>query len=157
MNPSDLAAQWTTAFGPFPPLGYICREHLHDRWLRIHNLPESKRYPDCEAEYAELLRRHNEVATTVLGNGEPCVLFVASYGDAPIIATPVIWQPHAFDHLIRAVADEDHGPALFANIQHRTAYAPYDGGADFFLDSPESASWLKRQWASWLSSRADGL
>lgn len=30
-----------------------------DRWVRFHSLPESKRYPDDEAEYAIVLERHH--------------------------------------------------------------------------------------------------
>lgn len=50
------------------------REVYGDRWLRIHSLPESKRYPEDEMEYRELLRRHNLVATETLGEGIECVL-----------------------------------------------------------------------------------
>jgi hypothetical protein len=66
-----------------PPIGYICRQALQDRWLRIHSLPESKRYPEDEAEFRELLQRHNEVATAVLGEGSQCVLFAVSYDEQP--------------------------------------------------------------------------
>ncbi|MEQ1912594.1 MAG: hypothetical protein ABMA15_27490 [Vicinamibacterales bacterium] len=44
--------------------------------LRIHSLPQGKRYPDTEAEYLELLARHNAAATAVLGGGAACVLLV---------------------------------------------------------------------------------
>jgi hypothetical protein len=32
-----------------------------DRWVRFHSLPESKRYPDSQAEYAIELDRHYTV------------------------------------------------------------------------------------------------
>jgi hypothetical protein len=43
--------------------------------LRIHSLPESKRYPEDDTELAEVLRRQNAVADDLLGNGSLCLLF----------------------------------------------------------------------------------
>lgn len=86
MDASTIATRWRDSFGAFEPVGYVCRDRLRSRWLRIHSLPHSKRYPDTESEYEELLRRHNEAATTLLGTGEECVLFVASFLDAPGIS-----------------------------------------------------------------------
>lgn len=174
----DVVDRWCESFGEFPPIGSFCRDELPARWLRIHSLPESKRYPGTEPEYRELLRRHNEVATTLLGDGDSCILFAATSDDDPppslagltfvevpdlsalqihIAAAQVPWRPGRFDALIRAVADETAGPFLFANFERRTAYAPYDGGADLFLASPDEVVTMKARWSGWLSARPDGL
>ena len=42
------------------------REEKSELWLRIHSLPESKRYAENEQE-AGILARHNEIAAKVLG------------------------------------------------------------------------------------------
>jgi len=56
------------------------RRHLQSRWLRIHSLPDSKRYAEDESEFSELVRRHSLVATEILGSNE--VLLVAhAWGD----------------------------------------------------------------------------
>jgi hypothetical protein len=89
MDASEIAFGWKRAFGDFLPIGYVCREHLRDRWVRVHSLPDSKRYPESEAEYLELLRRHNEVATAVLGDGADCVLFMVVFGRPPEVLDPV--------------------------------------------------------------------
>jgi len=70
---------WQTRFGDLPPLGYILRQELQERWFRIHSLPESKRYPETAWEYEELLHRHNTVATELLGNGALCWLVAITY------------------------------------------------------------------------------
>lgn len=70
---------WTKAFGANLPVGYLLRESLPDRWLRIHSLPQSKRYAETTEEYAVLLARQNEVATTLLGVGSVCTWVVARY------------------------------------------------------------------------------
>jgi len=191
MTSTEIATMWKRTFGDFAPLGYVCRHELRERWLRIHSLPASKRYPDTETEYGELLRRHNEVATIVLGEGEECALFVTTFGeqcaslaerglpvidhatfvDVPELATEqrgerisanvavawVSWKRTHFDFLIRSVADESAGGVLFANFRRHTAYAPYDGGADVFVDTPEQVALKKKQWSGWLSPRKDGL
>jgi hypothetical protein len=43
---------------------------LPDRWVRFHSLPESKRYAETEAEYAEIFRRQNLLIDELLC-GEP--------------------------------------------------------------------------------------
>ena len=70
MNPEEVARLWRDAFGETQP--------GHDMaWqLRFHSLPHAKQYPDSPDEYAELLRRHNEVASAVLGEGGECLLLV---------------------------------------------------------------------------------
>lgn len=177
MTSAEIANSWKQSFGDFAPVGFVCRERLRPRWLRIHSLPGSKRYPDTDADYVELLRRHNEAATAVLGEHEECVLFAGTYAhDLPVIegisfvavpelsiddmtfaAAPCSWKRTRFDSLIAAVADERAGPVLFANFSRRSAYAPYDGGADLFLDSAERVLPLKTKWSAWLSPRNDEL
>jgi hypothetical protein len=60
------------------PIGFLIGEAYNNRWLRIHSLPQSKRYPESGWEYAELLRRHNAVASDVLGVGAPCAVLIYS-------------------------------------------------------------------------------
>lgn len=185
MIAEEISTMWLSAFGVIPPAGYACRDKLGARWLRIHSLPESKRYPETEAEHRELLRRHNDVATAVLGEGEACVLFATTFAergtipetgglrdiqetrftripalstnDATVAAAPVVWRRSFFDTLILSVAEDTSGPVLFANFGRCAAYAPYDGGADLFVDRAESVALLKDRWSGWLSARADGL
>jgi hypothetical protein len=58
-----LTRRWHWAWGQCPPVGHLLRGYLRDRWVRLHSLPGSKRYPASEADYATVLHRHN----TVLG------------------------------------------------------------------------------------------
>ena len=44
--------------------------------------PQSKRYADTEEGRCELLRRHNRVASYVLGEHASCVLFFTRYGES---------------------------------------------------------------------------
>jgi hypothetical protein len=49
------------------PLGWILRDVEESNWVRFHSLPESKRYPDDDAEKATILLRQNILADEVLG------------------------------------------------------------------------------------------
>ena len=80
---SQIAVEWRDAFGDVAPVGCGCRQGMLERWLRVHSLPGSKRYPSGRAESDELLRRHNEVATAVLGADQPCLVFVGRLADGP--------------------------------------------------------------------------
>ena len=75
--PRNFLETWTEWFPNAPPVGFLLREAERDRWLRIHSLPGSRRLPESAWDHAELLRRHNAVATDILGEGAACgvVLF----------------------------------------------------------------------------------
>ena len=187
MTSEQIAADWKASFGLAGPCGFLCREAHHDLWVRIHSLPESKRYPENEADRAEILRRHNTVASLILGENADCIVFAARFGRLPEIdggtlvgigdlrfahvpalsinegdesiqffATQTVWCFGVFDDLILAAAENSIGPILFANLNLGTAYSPYDGGADLFLESHSAVKTAKDFWKSWLSLRADG-
>lgn len=70
------------------------RECHPERWFRIHSLPGSKRYPEDEAEYGELLARHNAASTALFGGGKPVILvfqehIVPGPGDRPPMELPM--------------------------------------------------------------------
>jgi hypothetical protein len=76
MTPSDLLTRWPHWYPEAPPVGFLLREAYPDRWLRIHSLPDGKRYPTSGFDYAELLRRHNAVAEDVLEADGPCAILL---------------------------------------------------------------------------------
>jgi hypothetical protein len=75
-----MAETWTARFGDLAPVAHLMRAALPDRWLRIHSLPDSKRYPESEPEYSELLGRHNKVASEILGENSEAILFAHAWG-----------------------------------------------------------------------------
>lgn len=61
MQSDELNKFWTDEFGDNLPVASELKWKFEQRWFRIHTLPDSKRYPDNESEYDEILRRHNIV------------------------------------------------------------------------------------------------
>ncbi len=142
MREIECKKWWSKHLPDAPPLAHILRQTYQPRWLRIHSLPESKRYPETEAEYAELLFRHNTVATEVLGVGSPCFLIRAFYcyepseGDSAwsfeladdkfsFEVEEVEWGFGQFNELLREVADDLlTRKILFASRTIGAIYAP---------------------------------
>ena len=88
MDTAGLTALWVGAWGDCRPVSYELRSCLHDRWVRFHSLPGSKRYAGSEQEYAELIRRHLVVLAELLSHGgadqaRELVVVTASWPDAP--------------------------------------------------------------------------
>lgn len=44
---------WTTYFSELAPVGHVLRKALPDRWLRVHSLPQSKRYPESDVDLVD--------------------------------------------------------------------------------------------------------
>jgi hypothetical protein len=88
VDAGGLTARWTGAWGNCRPVGYELRACLHDRWVRFHSLPGSKRYAGNEGEYAELLRRHLTVLAGLLsrdsaGSERDLLVVTASWSGGP--------------------------------------------------------------------------
>lgn len=185
-----VAQAWRECFGEVLPAGFLCRGALQDRWLRIHSLPDSKRYAEDQSEVAEMLRRQNLVAEDLLGDGALCLLIFTRWNwdgaarwprderlrtalagrkpelmlrvdvhDDPLafFAMPVTWRRGEFDDVILECADDRTGPMLFANMQRRTIYAPYDGGADLFFGASDDVAPARERHRAWLSSLESGM
>jgi hypothetical protein len=91
----DAGEVWRRHFGDLPPVGYVLRAALPNRWLRIHSLPGSKRYPETDAEYSTMLERHNQAASEILGFREDAIFFVHVSGadDFPATFAKFEWVP----------------------------------------------------------------
>lgn len=66
---------WRTNFGEIAPVGHVLRIHRQTDWLRIHSLPDSKRYPDTSEEMDEILRRNEVLASRLFIASEPIYIF----------------------------------------------------------------------------------
>lgn len=182
---TEFVSLWRRFYGPLPPQGPRLRKRLPDRWLRIHSLPQGKRFAEGPDDEAELLTRANTAASVVLGEGATVWMIAASFeleppGQLPelqgvtlepaITCEPdedletravfhgarVAWQDGVFDDAILAVA-EDRRRVIWMNEQTGEVFAPYDGGVDLVLTHRPRRDALREQWRAWLSTRKDGM
>jgi hypothetical protein len=78
----DMLHNWDRRFPGCPPIGHRLRHALPERWVRFHSLPEAKRYPENDAEYAEVLARHNAILGELTQTSKKIVLITTSYSEA---------------------------------------------------------------------------
>jgi hypothetical protein len=76
---------WQQCSPQCPPVAHSLRSYYHERWVRFHSLPGSKRYVDTAEEYATILDRHNTLLTE-LTPGPSLVLITCEWTDQ---ATPL--------------------------------------------------------------------
>jgi hypothetical protein len=68
INPAEFQVRWQQWYPGTVPLGHRMRVSHSPRWLRIHSLPDGKRYAESASEEAALLAAHNRAADLVLGD-----------------------------------------------------------------------------------------
>ncbi len=83
----DITQFWQSQFNGFVPEADNLKYEFKNRWVRFHSLPESKRYPENEQEYLEILRRHNVVLQDLCGQGNVLVV-LPEYSDSSVPTKP---------------------------------------------------------------------
>jgi hypothetical protein len=81
MRPEEFLEHWRRTYGETPLVGHVLRDRFPRRWLRIHNLPDSKRYAETEDEHQEILRRQNALLSDLIGDDRPFELVFGYYGE----------------------------------------------------------------------------
>ncbi len=135
----DVLARWSELHADVPPVGFLLREAYPHRWLRVHSLVDAKRYASSGFEYAELRRRHHEVAADVLSDMSSCaVLFVqpCSRGlEGSGCDTGLTTPASRLGTLPAEMWDEDTGGFAEAMCIYGTAATWRVGGFDCFIDA----------------------
>ena len=75
---------------------------------------------------------------------------------AAIYAATATWHAGAFDPLLREIAN-DQERALWVSVRNAAVFAPYDGGMDIILPTPEEAGTLLDRFSDWKSPYPGGL
>lgn len=75
---------WEKNFKDFIPEAHNLKHSYKDRWVRFHALPESKRYPESEQEYCEILRRYNLLLHKLCGEQAKLILVLTEYSESAI-------------------------------------------------------------------------
>jgi hypothetical protein len=121
---------WADRFGQTPPLGYRLRQAFPERWLRIHSLPESKRYPQNAAELEIMLERHATVATEVLGRGAECLVVTATYHERVALGTTARWPDRGERSFECFATMAEQGDQLPSDVSFWVAPSRWDPDAE---------------------------
>jgi hypothetical protein len=81
MNTEEFRKYWHTHHQDTLPLGHELRLNYNDRWLRIHSLPDAKRYAENEEEYSMILIRQNTFISDLFSNHPDFVMLMAVYSN----------------------------------------------------------------------------
>ena len=81
MNAEEFLKYWENCYRNTLPLGHELRSRYTDRWFRIHSLPDTKRYPENEEEYREILMRQNLLISDLFSDHADFMMLVAIYSD----------------------------------------------------------------------------
>jgi hypothetical protein len=167
---------WQQNYPETPPINYWFKSKLRARWMRIHSLPNAKRYPDDKTDWDILLSRQNEVIDYLVPQDAPitwvwnwldndCHIFksfdltrlgVFRYDEAEYESWMMddLWESGIFDTFLMMIAGEQMRAFLIAPD---CLISPYDGGMDVILKDPHTAHAFKRHFANWVSPREDRL
>jgi hypothetical protein len=61
MTPEQFKTYWTKTYPDCYPIDYELRAIFSNRWFRIHNLSDSKRYAENDDEYEIILSKQNRL------------------------------------------------------------------------------------------------
>lgn len=68
LDAGQFAETFADKWPGVPPAGTQLRLAAHDRWVRIHTLPEGRRIPTGPDDYATILDRHHAVLAALSGD-----------------------------------------------------------------------------------------
>ncbi len=169
---------WTKNYPNSLPINYLFKLNFAERWLRIHNLPNSKRYADTDEEWAILYHRHNTIFDELLPKNCP-IDVVINYikEDNPLFkqynfknigafvdkenetvfqsfSFKTIWNTNVLNDLLKQIANDEIRAFIIAEGH---IVSPYDGGIDLIFSHDFPTEKFKKKYEKWLSKRADGL
>lgn len=81
-GPLDLDVAGASRWGDGLWLAHTLKSTHQERWVRFHSLPESRRYPDSEFDYATLLSRQHTLLAD-LGAPSELVVLTCEWSDSP--------------------------------------------------------------------------
>jgi hypothetical protein len=81
MQKKQFQAFWAENFSAIPPINHLFKHVLSPRWLRIHSLPDAKRYADTPEEWAVLLERQNTVFDDLMPKGAKICIVSGIYSN----------------------------------------------------------------------------
>jgi len=80
MTSEELTRSWNELLPDFAPMPHQMKFEFADRWLRIHTLPEAKRYAETEQELDTILYRHDAILSDLFTTGDSYFLITYGYG-----------------------------------------------------------------------------
>jgi hypothetical protein len=169
---------WAENYPETKPINYLFKHIYKDNWLRIHSLPESKRYANTKEEWDILLHRQNSIIDDlILQDADIQVVinfievdsflfsmfnFTNIGGFVDDAAETVFqsfcfettWETNGLNPMLIEIADDNLRAFI---IGKDCLICPYDGGIDLIFKDVQDKYLYKEKYKKWLSKRHDGM
>jgi hypothetical protein len=178
MTKEEFEKFWAENYPETQPINYLFKHNLKSRWLRIHSLPESKRYAQTKEESDALLHRQNSIIDDLIDQNAEINVVVnfieidsflfrmfnfTNIGvfvdkDRETVFQSFIfettWETNGLNPMLIEIADDNLRAFI---IGENCLIAPYDGGMDLIFKDKPTKSFYQRKYKNWLSAREDGM
>lgn len=154
-NPEEnFSTYWKRHFGNTPPIGEYLRAAIPERWVRLHALPKSKRYPETIEEWNILLERANLIGGVLFEEHSDLWLVSLTWEDDKTDSDPVrhpwrypILHKHVLTRQYKQVVDDsdpDHVSAIGVHAS-RSDWNPNKFDMDFKIiaDDYDNGVWCQ--------------
>jgi hypothetical protein len=95
MTKTEVELYLESNFNLCPPINYLFKIFYTDRWLRIHSLPDSKRYANTDEEWEILFNTQNTILEDIFTAGDDVILFSGGYNSKDFFNN----DNHLVDHV----------------------------------------------------------
>lgn len=85
------------------------------RWLRIHSLPDSKRYAKSEDETQRILTRQNKIISEIIGEKSEIIIVMGLYEEEPSNKVPKISSKYGFFEYYQSINIHQIYPKQYEN------------------------------------------
>lgn len=123
MTSEQFNIYWYSNYPATIPLSYCFKNDYQERWLRIHSLPESKRYADNDEDWNILLTRQNTIIKDLLGDTLKLYVVTGEYDFDGNYETPMFFSNDLFEGI--------KFTALDTIDLHRLSPDEYDNGTTY--------------------------
>jgi hypothetical protein len=178
MTKEEFQQFWAANYPETLPINYLFKHNLKSRWLRIHSLPESKRYAENDEDWRILLERQNTIIDDLIGQNSVVNVVVNfieidsflfkmfDFTNIGVFADnesetvfqsfifEIVWETNHLNPMLREIANDKLRAFM---IGKDCLIAPYDGGVDITFKDSATRDFYKLKYKNWLSTREDGL
>lgn len=117
MSNDELSALWRHQWPGCPPLASRLKHAFRDRWVRFHSLPDSRRYPENDADYSIVLHRYNSILDDLFRGKEIRVVTTGWSTEREPTERHTRWHPDAH-HWMSLRTNEDEADPDFVTYTH---------------------------------------
>ena len=84
----QFESYWLSNYSGSAPLSHLFKYYFRNRWFRIMNFPENKKFTITKQDWEGLLKQQNEIITDLIGNSSKLLGITGEYGSVDNFEKP---------------------------------------------------------------------